>query len=673
MILRTLSMPLAFAVLLSPGLAPKALADSGTGSPDSASTTAATLSTQEVQDMDAKVRDLRELFDRLELQAEQTKSQIDKAKPQAISFGSGELTLSNSMAWPVATSISGTAVPSTFSSTGGAQALLGFNLNPLPDVKGSVQIELLGPVAVDRLLPQQEVKLAANNQWAVLRNGEIKFEEDQFMARAFLAIPRSDLYEEGDMFYLFPAADDTNKYFRQSGRAVPDGFQFLAKEGWIKGFEVWAGDELVYGVDPMVFARYKQKLGPVDFSLMSQWTSDPTYSSGKNMDVNQEAWLRLPLFNGESLDLAAVHKPTAVGQSYSIAGHPVTAGQGTLGTDYLAESSTATDGDAWGGILRLRGQKDLPLLEEEQIMGEYSGPIAGNRMRISGLLSARPQRYLLVSLEAGWQQPIVGLVPSVIEGTPGVNFGLLPGTGPRPYGSPVTVSEDPISGQNNRAMTELTATLEFNPGQGWFYKYRPRLVQDWNYNTDLKTPFSSALSAHVFNYPTGTDLSSYIDSTGQRVAEPATRSGMLPSNGWLYQVSDITAVGIGDVRSWLYVSTGQQTSGLSWDSSIYPANTYFDSSLTTRYKAITLSLGYGEDVYGPDDWYQVFGEIIGNRYRASATYSFGSSDLSIKYEGWRDKDASLYHDPVNTVLTAEGTMIIQPPIDQVMTTYTIRF
>jgi hypothetical protein len=675
MILRKVCLPLGLATLLGLGLSSNSWADAAPASPSGASVTAATaVSAQDVQDMDDKVRELRELFDRLELQAEQTKSQIDKARPQAISFGSGELIMSNSMAWPVTSTVNSVVVPSTFNTTSGLEALLGFNLNPVPEVTGNVQLELIDSVAVDHTLPQYENTLYDKGQWAFIRKGEIKFEDDDMMARAFRAIPRPDMFEEGDMFYIMPAADDTNKYFRQSGRAVPSGFQFLAKDGLgiAQGFEVWAGDELAYGQAPEVFARYKRKAGPIEYAIMANWQSDPTYSRGSNMWTHQAAWIRVPLLSGESLDLNATRQPGQIGQTYQVV-ESVAPGSGTLGTNYLVDTKTTSESDAWAYIARFRGLKDIPFLEEEGITGTYGGPLAVNVMGVSGLISARPQRYTLVSLEAGWQKPVVEVNPTIILGTPGLNLGVMPGTGPRSYGSPVAVVDDPITGINNREMTWVSATLEFNPGQGWFYKYRPRIVQDWNFNSDLKTPFSTALSARMFTYPTGTDLSEYFDASGTAHAEAPGSSGEAPSNGWLYQVNDITTLSIGSVQSWLELSTGQQTAGLSYNVATVPANTYFSSSLTAKYKAITLSGGYAENIYGPDDWYQTFGVIIGRQYTASLKYAFASSDISINYTGWRDNSPDLYPLPAITVAVPNGTLASQPPLDQVMTSYTVRF
>jgi hypothetical protein len=240
----------------------------------------------------------------------------------------------------------------------------------------------------------------------------------------------------------------------------------------------------------------------------------------------------------------------------------------------------------------------------------------------------------------------------------------------------VTVSQNPISGINNREMTEAVVTLEFNPGRGWFYKYRPRIVDAWNFNTDLDTPLSNALSVRAWDLPTGTDLGSYISSAGLVVPEPIGSPGLAPSNGWLKEAKDILAFSTGPAHWWLVGAVGDQVAGLSpnfAESNVW-ANEYLTGDASVRVGAWTLSGGYAENVYGPDDWYQVFGVIIGNRYRASLAWSAGASSISVRYEGWRDKDATDYHFTGASVPTsATTTYTASAPIDQTMVSYTLNF
>ncbi len=169
------------------------------------------------------------------------------------------------------------------------------------------------------------------------------------------------------------------------------------------------------------------------------------------------------------MDVTALRQAGQVGQTYSVV-NTVAPGTGCL---WHRLCTWSTQDDHRGGRLGRFGPpegslKNIPLLEEDVLTLDYSGPLAGNVESVQGLISMRPQRYTLLSLEAGWQKPLVGVNPSVIIGTPGVNSGLVPGTGPRPYGSPVAVVDDLITGSNNREMTWLTATIGI---QSW-----PRVV-----------------------------------------------------------------------------------------------------------------------------------------------------------------------------------------------------
>lgn len=621
---------------------------------------------ERLQALDARLHDLQELLSQLELQAEQTKASLDKTRPQPISLGSGQLLLQQAFYGP------------SFETASGAQLLLGFNLDPLPSVHGSAELEFIGAVAPDRTLPQQElVQLVAQKRNVVLKRTEIRFENDQVLARAFRMVPRPDFSEEGDLFYLFPAADDPAKAWRQSGRPVPSGAELALRDGWFKGLDLWVGDELIYGItQPTGFARYRSKLGRVDFALMGLWVQDPQRNSGHEVVHDQEAWLRLPIFSTSfSLDLAALRRATRVGQSYEVSTR-VAPGTGYLGSDYGTESVKTTEADAWGAILRLRGLNPLPGVDEIALTAKYAAPLAGNVTAFNGLLSLRPQRYTLLSLEGLWQKPIIGPAPDVvIVGTPLLGFGQVPGTGPRPFGSLITVSQDPISGFNNREMTSASVTLEFNPGRGWFYKWRPRIVEAWNFNTDLETPFSAALSGHAYTQPTGTDLSSYINADGIRVAEPANASGLWPSQGWLYNVSAIAAFRAWQTQWWLVGGYGDQVAGLS--PNIIPAyfsyaSRYISGDLNVRWRTWLVSLGYAENIYGPDDWYRSWGDLIGAATHALLAYHAGASKITVEYNAWRDREGSGKRF-VGASVPSDPPIPVTAPLDQLMVSYALNF
>src|SRR6202011_997071 len=83
---------------------------------------------------------------------------------------------------------------------------------------------------------------------------------------------------------------------------------------------------------------------------------------------------------------------------------------------------------------------------------------------------------------------------------------------PRGQYDPFRVTLNPISGVNNREMTNFSLSFVLNQGNGWFFRYNPNIFGEYNINTDLDTPFSIGIIGTLVNYPTGTDLFSYVNA-----------------------------------------------------------------------------------------------------------------------------------------------------------------
>jgi hypothetical protein len=101
------------------------------------------------------------------------------------------------------------------------------------------------------------------------------------------------------------------------------------------------------------------------------------------------------------------------------------------------------------------------------------------------------------------------------------------------------------------------------------------------------------------------------------------------------------------------------------------ANQSFSADGSLRWKRWLFSGGYSENIYGPDDWYQVFGLIIGNATRASLTYSAGASQIGLQYTGWRDKDPARHFSGATVPTTPPFTAAA--PLDQLMVSYALNF
>jgi hypothetical protein len=94
----------------------------------------------------------------------------------------------------------------------------------------------------------------------------------------------------------------------------------------------------------------------------------------------------------------------------------------------------------------------------------------------------------------------------------------------------------------------------------------------------------------------------------------------------------------------------------------------FQATLITRVNNTSLSLTYGQDVWGPETWDQQFGLAIGRLYVAKVTQSFGASQVSLKYEHWGNLPGDPYQVPT---FTLNGPVNL--PIDELYATYTLNF
>jgi len=91
-------------------------------------------------------------------------------------------------------------------------------------------------------------------------------------------------------------------------------------------------------------------------------------------------------------------------------------------------------------------------------------------------------------------------------------------------------------------------------------------------------------------------------------------------------------------------------------------------SLATRVDDTTVTLGYGRDIWGPEDWHRQFGISIGQAFLAQAVQKFGASEVSVKYERWDN----LPGDPYQSL---PGQLVggVTLPIDEIYATYKLNF
>ncbi len=646
-------------------------------------------------DYDQRLQKLQDELNQLELQNEKIQSHASAggtgSKP-ILSLDGGSLEQdfeSNSNSWSILQ---------------GQTLNLRFAANPTTDSFGHFDLMFLGKVAPDILHYSFLPILANSNIFVVLKEADATFNTPLLSFRAFTGFPRDTFYySNDDFYYLFPAQNDVDNPFRVSGTLVDTGMEIKGLKD-LDGLDIWAGTQLNWGVNQEAVLMYKHDIAGMTAGIMDKISLQnisqgalgyqlvntsgvtvlppqiayapvpvtvTTYSYSSRPTNETEAFWRIPVPNAFTLDAVMVYNPTNANMPYTYV-KTVAPGTGTDGTSYqLYTATTNNTGDAMGYQVKLTSTS-VPLIDSIMLNGEYSGVIAGDLERVSGEITKMPVPGLLFTFSATAQQPLVGPNPLVFNGTPLNSIGTL--VQPRGQFDPFQVDMNPITGVNNRQMNKFSLSFVYNEGKGWFFKYNPNDFSSWNINMDLDTDFSTGMMATLFNYPTSSDLSSFVlgnsgvvswETPGE-LGQPAT-NGYLPYLHWvtMWKASDIHWVA--DIQGGYSMATlGQST--ISTVTGGRNSTDSFLGTLTTRIHDTSLSLSYGQDVWGPEDWDRQFGLVIGQLIVAQVTQKFGLSQISLKYEHWGNLPGDPYQVPA---FAFNDTVNL--PIDELYATYTLNF
>jgi hypothetical protein len=619
-------------------------------------------------DIQQQLQKLQEQINQLELKNEQTQSQLTQGgqKP-AVSLTGGSLEQdfeSNSDSWSILQ---------------GQTLHLDLAANPLPNAKGTFDLMFLGKVAPDILHYSYLPTFVNNNIYFILRKSEVDFDTSILSFRAFTGMPHDSFYNsDDDFYYLFPAQQDVDTPFRVSGQEVATGMEIQGKQE-LDGLDIWAGYELNWGVNQEVIAKYKKTIegitvGVIDkvalqtISASSQgasiYTSSPlTITNYTNSATNEtELFVKVPVPNAFVFDGVVLYNPISANMPYNYV-TSVAPGTGTDGTNYqLYTGTTNNTTDALGYQVKITSNS-LPVINSIMINGEYSGIIAGDLERITGEITEIPAPNWLITFDATAQQPLFGPNPLVYNGSPSSPLGAM--VEPRGEFDPFRVTQDPISGINNRQMTKFSLSALFNTGNGWFFKYNPNVFDSYNVNMNLDTDFSMGVIGTVFNYPTGTDLTSVVQANGTIFWETPGDLGQPATDGYLPFVHLITMWKTDQLHWIVDLQGGYSMASLGQSSVIRSSTDLFEGTLTGWIHDTSLSFTYGQDVWGPETWDVQYGDTIGQIYVAQATQKFGLSTLSLKYERWSNLPGDPYQYP-----NINGVNL---PIDELYATYTLNF
>lgn len=616
-------------------------------------------------DLQQQIQNLQTQLNQLEVETEGLKGQSQQAQKPIVSLAGGSLEQdfeSNSDSWSILQ---------------GQTLNLKFLADPAPNVTGHFDLFFLGKVAPDILHYSYLPVLSSENIFFVLKEADVTFNSGLLSFRAFTGLAHDGFYNtDDDFYYLFPAMNDVDTPWRVSGRPVPTGMEIQGKND-LDGLDIWAGQELVWGAGQQVYAKYKHNIGTTTFGvidkiqlpLINAFSEGTTYapavtvtsyvSAPKN---TVEAFWKVPISDVLLWENVGVYNPANVNQPYTYS-LPVAAGTGTAGSSYQVYQGTTSQTDALGYQVKLTTHA-IPGLDSVMVNGEYSGLLADDLERISGEIIETPAPFCTFTFDATAQKPLIGPNPLVYNGDQGGGVGTL--IQPRSEGDPFRVTLDPISGINNREMTKFSLSFVFNNGDGWFFKYNPNVFDSYNVNMDLNTDFSTGIIGTLFNYPTSTDLTSYVNQAGILTWEGAGSLGQPATDGYLPFVHWVTMWKTDNLHWVADLQGGYSTAILGYTSTNGHSSTdLFQGNLTARINDTSLTFGYGQNVWGPEFWDQQFGLTIGRLYTAILAQKFGQSQVSLKYESWSNLPGDPYSIP-----NLNGVNL---PIEELYATYTLNF
>ncbi|MDD5067453.1 MAG: hypothetical protein PHF84_10465, partial [bacterium] len=483
-----------------------------------------------------------------------------------------------------------------------------------------------------------------------LWKAKAEFRNSFLQARAYTGYGHGSWEYEGDMFGFYPEQWDIDNYRRVSGRPAPTAFE----ADWNMNFGsmnlgklgVAAGPEPLWGNGISYYARYSYKLRywvpTVLFKYENiDWGHKDEYIWATALTTKYYGLSRIPLEAG------ILFEPFRVNQEYTVT-HKTDPGKGLAGTDYYVGTKTTDYWDALGGKIKASTDK-VPAINKTTLTYTYLGKIAGNMQKIDLELEKKIQPYYNLYWQNIYRNPVEEAEVLILEGENSLSPGQ-PVTQPRDRNDPFWVNS------KNREAFISTFCFIYDPAPAnWIFKYYPNIVELWNLNTFKKTPFSFIFHYKLAYYPGTTDLEPYknskdevlwpgeYDSTIKDRLPYPTVAGAWPLTRPLHLVTIVGEFSV--MNNGLVVCIIRAGEDLASSAIAYSRNTYelisvtrlFNPSVTFIKYPLQVSVEYGYNVWGPEQWYKDLGCAIDHVYKASVKYNLDkNNELELAYTGARE-------------------------------------
>jgi outer membrane protein OmpA-like peptidoglycan-associated protein len=521
----------------------------------------------------------------------------------------------------------------------GQAAFFDLGLHPISTISADIGAELLGNYDQSYYFPvNDEHRIFDEQRVAKIVRGEVKYDDNTFMIRGFEAIPEYGWSYQNDLFQLLPAQYDTENYRIVNGELAPRGGEMRYKSP-IGTLDLIGGTEIRWGYGSSAYAKY-------DLPAIGSWENSFVYRN-ENIPWGEEnpderrwsvsynsSWM---LTESIASHAGILYQPFRLDRTYTDVS-VVSAGQGVLGSDYDIQQKRTLERDAFGGTWRVE-DKPKQYIDEVGLGYTYLGPVAGDRQQVDVNADKTVAPAWNVSAAYMYRQPIIGPEPLLYEGTPDNPGAIL--ASPRGPDDPFTVQWD------NRKAHVVSLTLAFNPDPATpLFKFQKNVLEDWNINPAIKTPWVAAVQGRMAIYPTNTDRLYYYDEEHNLLWDPIgyTDNGALASAYPLYSGTALARWTQDRWRVTTDLSAGEAFAGdaLAYTSATNfykPSTIYISGGISVQNGPIKTFFRYGQDVWGPLDYAASFGWAYHRIYQAGISADFAkNAQVGFRYIGTRMTD-----------------------------------
>jgi hypothetical protein len=508
----------------------------------------------------------------------------------------------------------------------GQNAYFNFGAHPIDPLTADIGVEMVGNYDDRYWFPvNDEHRIFNSGHAAKIVRGEAKYDTPEFMIRGFDGAPVYGWTNQNDLFQLLTPQYEKLEYRAVSGKLVPRGGEVRATTP-AGTLTVLGGTEIRWNYGSSAYAKYDAPtFMNLEQSIVYRNQNIPFGLEG----TDERRWAvsyNASYLYSDRLQLHAglLYQPFRLGKTYQ-----------TPDSTNLDDVKTLKRKDAFGALIHseIHPTRGLDLVG---LGYTYEGPAAGDKHEVD----ANASRTFLVdwTLAASYlyRQPVIGPVPMRFEGTlanPGAFLSI-----PRGPDDPFGVHWD------NRKAHILSLTLIFDPTPATtFFRYQPNILEDWNLNPEEDSRWTAAVQYRMTHYLSNTDRLYYWDQFNQVTYDPVsyTNSGARATSHPFSSATGLVHFHDGQWNVVADLSGGEALagSGIAYTSATNfykPSTIYLSGGLKVQYDGLKAYVRYGQDVYGPLDYFTSLGWTYHKIYQAGLSAEFlRDFETGVRYVGTR--------------------------------------